>query len=139
MKLTTSLVILVLLALVSCKQTEWLPEIPDDIHGAWVESDETWPGSMEVRQELVLSAQAVRWLANEDGFIDLPVAQVSVSGNKWIVFCGARNEDYIANTRLSLIQRSDGRLLVKEIVPTGWSGPGVEPDEIFAVGVFRRK
>ena len=133
------LIILILLFSASCKRVEWFSETPAGFHGVWVESDETWTGSMEVRQQLVLSARTVSWLANEDGFVDLPVVQVSASGNKWVIFCGAPNEDHIASTRLSLIQRGDGRLVASEIVSTGWSGPGAQTDTLYEVGVFRRR
>lgn len=111
----------------ACEKTEWLDEPPLVVRGVWVEQTDRVLKGLETADTVHVARDAVRFVRYDPyevirRSLCSPIRTVSKTGDRYVLFCGARDEDHIAQTRLEMEIGELGRMaFISEVRATGVS------------------
>lgn len=114
------LLLLTIVFCIGCNNTRWLNEPPDEFLGHFAQVSDGIIQGYEEPILLSISKKSFDYFSPGDqSNHHLPILKVSLTHKKIVIFCGEKNDNFIASDRFELFWSKNNYLIVSSIVPTG--------------------
>ena len=132
--------IIVIFFLFGCEKVIWREEVPFRFHGEWYLIEDYFTGSYGINIIQISTSKIALTYIQDDGNTEIrefPIHKISFNNplesesGEMVIFYGDLAEDTITRYRIQVLYGTKKKLIVYQILPTGWG-----EDRLFKVGEF---